>query len=62
MKTLGATKWKNRKSDEDKIIKVSKVDDERGEEKGKNLSKDDMRHRYSTRIASQVSDRIPFSL
>ena len=43
MKTLGATKWKNRKSDEDKIIKVSKVDDERGEEKGKNLCKDDMR-------------------
>ena len=62
MKTLGATKWKNRKSDEDKIIKVSKVDDERGEEKGKNLSKDDMRRRYSTGIASQVSDRIPFSL
>ena len=62
MKTLRATKWKNRKSDEDKIIKVSKVDDERGEEKGKNLSKDDMRHRYSTGIASQVSDRIPFSL
>ena len=37
-------------------------DDERGEEKGKNLSKDDMRRRYSTGIASQVSDRIPFSL
>ena len=41
---------------------MSKVDDERGEEKGKNLSKEDMRLRYSTGIASQVSDRIPFSL
>lgn len=31
---------------------MSKVDDERSEEKAKNLSKDDMRLRYSTGIAS----------